>query len=559
MNVLIIMSDTFRRDHLAAYEVEAPWRRAGRSGEPFIRTPHLDRLAAQSALFDRFYCGSYPTIPCRYDLFAGRFGFVTRGWQPLEPDDRVLSDLVAEAGALPAMIFDTPMLAVDSYNYIRGFAGWEFIRGQHSDRYNVDPITPPYPAARHKLKNLGATQLYLRNTAARRLERDWMCARTAAATCEWLERNRTRENFVLWIDMWDPHEPFDAPEFDLARYADPGFRGDSIIYPMYGRPTYMSEAERNHVRALYGALVTAVDRAVGRILDTVETVGLDRNTLVIFLSDHGHLFGEHGLQGKPTGPFGQLYEVTTRVPLLIRHPEGLGAGRRIPALAQHPDLLPTVLEFLGIRAPDAVQGKSLWPLIRGETEDLRDVAVSGRYSKIADEPPGTFVLRSDASAFDGTAGLAVQAEPITVTTDRWSYLCPARGGGARELYDLRADPGQTANVLERHPDVAADLHRALRTFLEQHGAPPERVALYPAEARVHERETLIPRDTLLYAVEQDDGQVFAFLARKDAEARFGGGASAPAIRETRLGALRRDRPKALVHMDDQYYWAEDLA
>jgi len=76
---------------------------------------------------------------------------------------------------------------------------------------------------------------------------------------------------------------------------------------------------------------------------------------------------------------------------------------------------------------------------------------------------------------------------------------------------------------------------------------------------VHERETLIPRDTLLYAVEQDRGQVFAFLARKDAEARFGGGASAPAIRETRLSALRRDQPGALVHMDDQYYWAEDLA
>jgi len=542
VNVLIVMSDTFRRDHLAAYGVAAPWGRDGHDGEPFIRTPRLDRLAAQSAVFDRFYCGSYPTIPCRYDLFAGRYGFTTRGWQPLEPDDRVLSDLVAEAGGLPAVIFDTPMLAVDSYNYIRGFAGWEFIRGQHSDRYNVDPVTPPYPAARHKLKNLGATQLYLRNSASRRLE-----------------RNRTRERFVLWVDMWDPHEPFDAPEFDLARYADPEFRGDSIIYPMYGRPTYMSEAERHHVRALYGALVTTVDRAVGRILDTVETVGLDRNTLVIFLSDHGHLFGEHNLQGKPTGPLGKLYEVTTRVPLLIRHPDGVGAGRRIPALAQHPDLLPTVLEFLGIGVPDTVQGTSLWPLVRGEAERVRTVAVSGRYSKIADEPPGTFRLRSDASAFDGTAGLAVQAEPITVTTERWSYLCPARGGGARELYDLQCDPDQTDNVLGRHPDVAADLHRSLRTFLERHGAPPERLALYPADVQADERETLLSPNTPLHAVEGEDGRVFAFLTRKDAEARFGRGASAPAIRETRLGALRRDRPRALVQMDDQYYWAEDLA
>src|SRR5437773_776193 len=81
------MSDTFRRDHVAAYGVAAPWTRPGHPSEPFIYTPGLDRLAAESAVFDRFYCASYPTIPCRYDLFAGRFGFPTRGWQPLEPDD----------------------------------------------------------------------------------------------------------------------------------------------------------------------------------------------------------------------------------------------------------------------------------------------------------------------------------------------------------------------------------------------------------------------------------------------------------------------------------------
>lgn len=106
--------------------------------------------------------------------------------------------------------------------FTRGFAGWKWIRGQHADRYNVDPIDIPLPAARHKLRQASfqrpqATQLYLRNTASRVYERDWMCARTISASIDWLERNHRRgrpggpPGFVLYIDMSDPHEPFDAP------------------------------------------------------------------------------------------------------------------------------------------------------------------------------------------------------------------------------------------------------------------------------------------------------------------------------------------------------------
>src|SRR5579859_2195804 len=306
-NVIFIMNDTLRRDHVAAYGRPAPWERPGHAGEPFIATPNLDRLAGESAAFDRFYCGSYPTIPCRYDLFAGRYGFPTRGWQPLEPDDLVLSEIVRGRGFVPALIYDTPMLGDDSYNYTRGFSSVLFQRGQHADRYNVDPFDPPLPAAPYKLKNVASTKLYLRNTAHRVYERDWMHGRTLSTTFDWLERNRSRENFLLWVDLWDPHEPFDAPAYDLERYSDPDFRGDAIIYPRYGRADYMSPAEQNHVRALYAALVTAVDRWLGCLLDKLETLRLDRNTLLVFLSDHGHLFGDHELQGKPTGPYGRLY------------------------------------------------------------------------------------------------------------------------------------------------------------------------------------------------------------------------------------------------------------
>jgi arylsulfatase A-like enzyme len=550
VNVLVVLSDTFRRDHLAAYGVPAPWARSGRDrGEAFIETPNLDALARESALFDRFYVSSYPTIPCRYDLFSGRFGFTHRGWQPLEPDDVVLAELAGRRGLTPMIVFDPPMLVTDSYNFTRGFAGWDFVRGQHGDRYVVDPISVTLPAAAHKVKS--GTAPYLRNTAFRRGEDDWMCAQTCRRAIDWLERNRGRDDFLLWVDLWDPHEPFDAPEADLRRYADPAFGGERVIYPRYGRADYMTDDERDFVRASYAALTTLVDRCVGRMLDALAEVGLDENTLVVFLSDHGHLFGEHELQGKPSGPLGKLYEVTTRVPLLVRHPQGVGAGTRVDAIAQHPDLFPTILEFLDVPAPVELDGMSLWPLIRGETDVLRDFAVSGRYAPLA--TAGQLARSVDAASYDGQAGLQTQGEPLTLTTTEWTYLVPPRGLGGAELYHLPSDPVQAENLIGREPGVAADLHAKLLLFLEQHGMADDMLALYRDPTA--ERAQLLAPQTPLHVAHTADGLQAAFISADEANACF----SPEQVSETTFGVLRRDHPRALVHFDDQYYWAEDLA
>jgi arylsulfatase A-like enzyme len=558
VNVLVIMSDTFRRDHLAAYGDPAPWERPGQEGQPFIDTPNLDRLFAESAAFDRCYLSSYPTVPARSDLYTGRYGFPSRGWQPLESGDTILSELVAAKGYLPVMIFDTPMLATDAYNYTRGFAGWDFVRGQHADRYNVDPVVMPLPAAPHKLKSGPATQLYLRNTAFRQSEQDWMCARTMTTTMDWLDRNQSRENFVLWVDLWDPHEPFDAPEADIARYAGPDFDGDVIIYPPYGRPGYMTPEEQNHVRASYAGLVTLTDRWIGHLLDKLRETGLDRNTLVIFLSDHGHLFGDHDLQGKPTGPLGKLYETTVRCPLLIRHPDGLGAGTRVEGIVQHPDILPTILEALEIPVPDTVHGRSVWPLIRGEASDIREHAVSGRFSHLIDTGKGTSLRRPDAADFDGAAGIASPAEPLTVTTTKWAYIYAPRDREPQVLYDLESDPGQRRNVLGEHPDVAAGLQSHLLHFLETHGANAERLARYNGSAGPIDGSPLVDDQIPFFVIEDTRGVRFAYLQRTRAEAMLGPDFPDREIRETTFGALRSDPGETYVHIHDQYYWPSDL-
>ncbi|MBX3070971.1 MAG: sulfatase-like hydrolase/transferase [Thermomicrobiales bacterium] len=556
MNTVIIMADTFRRDHIAAYGVPAPWSRPGHENEPFIDTPNLDRLASQSALFDRFYLSSYPTVPCRSDLFTGTFGFPHRGWQPLEPDDVILSELAAANGYVPAFIFDTPMLVADSYNYSRGFAAWDFIRGQHSDRWDVDPVVMPMPAPARKLKSVPATQRYLRNTRFRQSENDWMCAKTVTRAIDWLDGNKTRDSFLLWIDMWDPHEPFDAPDADLARYADPSFSGGQNIYPSYGRAEYMTKAERNHVRALYAALATVTDRWIGHLLDALTSFGLDGNTMVVFLSDHGHLFGDHGLQGKPTGPLGKLYEVTTRCPLMIRHPGGAGAGLRSDAIAQHPDVTATILDALGIEAPASMQGQSLLPVMRGESSELRPFAVSGRFSRLIDTGAKTSLARQEAAEFDGAAGIATPGEPLTITTERWAYCCPARGNEADELYDLDNDPAQQHNVAADHPEVVAALRSTLVTFLRETGAPEARVAVY--ERAQPAGPALMADETPLFVIDNGPAPWLAWLSEAEAASRIDGDIAGTAVERTTFGALRTGQDAVLIHIHDQFYAPGDL-
>jgi arylsulfatase A-like enzyme len=467
-NVIIIMNDSLRRDHVNAYHVSPPWERPGHGDDPFIRTPALDTLAEDAILFDRAYIASYPTVPNRTDLYTGRYGFAYRGWQPLEPDDVILPEVVGAHGYTMALFFDTPPLASGSYNFTRGFDAWRWIRGQHGDRYITDPRVPtPINADHHKIRSWEGTQRYLRNQANRELEKDYIAPRTVTAATEWLEKNHMQDGFLLWVDTWDPHEPFDPPPHYLAMYDKPNYKGQHIIFPQYGRADYMTPEELDHVRALYAGEVTMVDTWVGHLLDTVERLGLLDNTLILHMSDHGHLFGDHGLEGKPGGQLGTLFEPTTRIPLTIRHPAGMGAGQRIEPIVQPPDILPTVLDFLDIPIPDTVQGKSIWPLVNGEVDQLHERAFSGRY------PLGTMYSYT-ATSFDGWAGPDRITEPLTVTTEEWAFIC-GPGSWPSYLYNLKEDPSQKHNVIDAYPQVAASLREELIDFLVTTGAPTERI------------------------------------------------------------------------------------
>jgi len=534
-NVILIMSDSLRRDYLGCYQSK------------LAKTPNLDKLAAESIIFDRFYVGSYPTIPNRTDLYTGKFAFPFRGWQPLEPEDIILPQILAKHDYTSMLIFDTPPMGVDDYNFTRDFSGWFWVRGQHQDRYILEPNIPtPLLAEPYKLRNIESLKQYLRNRYYWRLERDFMAPKTIHVAMDWLEQNYTRDGFFLWIDMWDPHEPFDPPKHYLSLYGDPEFQGDRILYPAYGRNSYMTQVELEYIKALYAGEVSMVDTWVGYLMDKIDRLGLRKNTLVIFLTDHGHLFGEHKLQGKPGGNLGKLYEPTTRIPLIIRHPEGLGANERVEAIVQPPDIFPTILEFLDVPIPSDIHGKSIWPLVTGKVKKIHDFAFSGRFPRAA----GVDVV------FDGWAGPDRPGGPITVTDERWAFICTPEVGQS-ELYDLSADPNQRKNIINNHSDIVNKMLDALVHFFEDLGTDESRIEPLRSFGSVQWPPILHP-DERLYVLENDSGLKLAFVDEKRAVQCATMGKKKKNITRQSLRTLQETSPKALVYVNDQYYWADEI-
>jgi len=467
MNFVVIVSDTFRRDHLGCY------------GNEWIHTPNLDRLAAESVVFEQARAASFPTVPNRRDVLTGRFTFTYCDWAPLPPDEVVLAEVMGTAGYRTMMILDTPHIVAHGYNFSRGFHGWEWIRGQEHDEWRTSPRDPALPCAPEKLRRPETTvKQYLRNVADRRSEEDYFVARTMIQAMQWLEENLESQPFLLYVDTFDPHEPWDPPQRYVNLY-DPGYQGEEVIYPRYAPCDFLSEPELKHVRALYAGEVTLVDTWVGRLLRRIDELGLRDDTAVIFTTDHGFYHGEHGLMGKSiiAEEFScavPLYDEVARIPLMIRAP-GMKPGHR-QAFAQPPDLMPTVLDLSGVRIPDTVQGTSLAPVLRGEEDHVRPLALTShsiiygprakRFTTITD---GEWTLIYPGARFDPSQAAASSIVDSILRIEKATYA----GAGGPELYHLPTDPAQRRNVFAEHRDTAARLHAQHVRMLEELGTPEE--------------------------------------------------------------------------------------
>lgn len=488
MNVILIISDTLRRDCLGCYGAPR-WVRKFKTGVRKVHTPHLDRFAQQSLIFDNAFITSFPTVPTRHDILTGRYTWTFKSWSPLEWDTVTLQDTLNRAGALTGLVADTPHPFAPGYNYQRGFQTWELIRGQEHDEWHADPKDVLLPCAPHKLRRPDYTVVnYLRNMSYRHWEEDYFPARTFREAARWLERNRNRAPFFLYIDTFDPHEPWDPPQYYTDLY-DPGYQGEKVIYPRYDRCNYLSAAELNHCRALYCGEVTLVDHWFGYLFDRIESLGLLTNTAVIFLSDHGFYLGEHGYIGKTliTENCQQslpLYPEVARIPLLACVP-GTKGGRRIKSYVQTADLMPTICELVGAPVPKSVRARSFTSQLGGGSRQSKGFVIC---SPAVSHPgldvphPTTrssiyqgdwlLVYGSQVHQFtDAETTRAVDSIMRRVETIEKDPIKPA-------LYHLPSDPDCRRNVFAKQRDIAQALHTSYVNFLEEQDVPERHLKFF---------------------------------------------------------------------------------
>jgi len=410
-NILLIVSDDLKADALGCY------------GNKIARTPHLDRLAEEGTLFQNAYCQGTSCAPSRASFMRGRYvgkkeitwgeHFQKNGFSSTRVGKifhmRVPGDIIAGTDGQ-----DVPECWSAKYN----MAGKEAHTPGNYACLNLNKFTT-------ELEGRQSTQMPYRMFVTVDYvgdgsdQPDW---KAATQSIELLKRlKEDKKPFFLATGLVRPHYPSVAPEqyFKSYPYADmvlpyvpkddwkdmPKAAISNSNSLQYGINQFPDNQKR--MWSAYLATVTFMDEQVGRILNTLKELGLEKETAVFFTSDHGYLLGEHHFWQKSN-----LREEVTRVPLIIKSPGNRpGKTRSIVELV---DLFPTACELSSLKIPSSVQGKSLVPILQNPQKKVKKSALS-------------FVK----------AGTSMR-------TEKWSYL--KYKDGSEELYDMEKDPKQFKNL-----------------------------------------------------------------------------------------------------------------
>lgn len=433
---IVVVLDTLRADYVGAY------------GNDWIRTPVLDALAEESIVFTHSFPESLPTIPMRRTLHTGLRTWPFRewvpdkgdivplqGWQRIPEEQGTISETLVLNGYQNGFVTDTFHYFRPSKNFHRGFQQFIWVRGQEADPWrstvNVDPkeveavIPPGLGESEAYLESFQATQ-YLANQAWREKEEDYQAPRVFREAMNWLEENQGAPKFFLLVDSFDPHEPWDPPQKYVDLYADPDYDGPALIDPRYGPSDNLTEAQLQHMRDRFAAEVTMVDFWLGRFLDRARDLGMLENALLVITSDHGHQLGEHGLTGKmPRGLWNELVDV----PLIVRRPDGTGAGTRVDSFTQHHDIVPTVLGALGVAPQVAMPGMDLLELAADRVRPREQVSCGYHDYSWCRDGRYVYITRND--------------------------------GADHQLFDMEADPAQEHDLAQQEQGALESMHRKL--------------------------------------------------------------------------------------------------
>jgi arylsulfatase A-like enzyme len=439
-NTVLIVTDSTRFDYIRHY-----------NSSSLAETPNLDALARDSLSFSLAVPEAMPTGPARRALLTGVRSFPFRnyvptkglpvgpGWIPIPDTYPIVTEVMGQAGIETAYCTDNPFLIGPRFANFRRTVDW--IKPSYSQgayRFLNKPFKRP--ATRSTIERFLLPELSngvevgrLRamagwNSIYRDNERQYPTARVVRSGINLVDDLKDRRPFFLGVDAFDPHEPFDAPRvYQLAAGSPKGIETRDGVTPIQPFETPYSwvvhvdldDESIQRVRELYAAEITFVDEWIGRLMNKLADEKLLDETVVYFISDHGLTLGENGVMGKH-GARAQWH--IYHVPAMIRHPEGKLAGETHDYFASTHDVAPTLLSFMGVRAPGQMNG-----------EDL-SVIFDGR------EPPPRphFTSCYDDHVLAG---------------DRDWFMLADSEGRLKRLYDKNADPQELHDVAAEHPEL----------------------------------------------------------------------------------------------------------
>lgn len=389
-NILWIMPDQLRAQAL------------GCMGNPDVKTPNIDRLAREGILFRQMFANTPVCCPARAILMTGEYanknGMLANDLH-LRESKTTIAEILSDAG------------------YRTGFIGkWHLDGGLREPGF-----VPPGPRrqgfqfwAAHECRHSHFRPVYFRDTPEPVVDERFEPEVWTDLALEFLDGQKDGQPFFLTVAMGPPHNPYGAPEPYQSLY-DPK--------KITTRPNWepgVKDAGKAQIAGYYAA-ISAIDNQVGRLLQGLKDRGLDQNTVVLFLSDHGDMLGSHGqrLKRKP-------WEESIRVPGILRYPAQVKPGQESDALVSHVDIAPTMLSLCGVPVPDSMQGTDLSRLVLGQTTEGPDSVFFQIFVPYGgDETPRAW---------------------RAVRTDRYMYARSVDGPWL--LYDLENDPYELKNLID---------------------------------------------------------------------------------------------------------------
>lgn len=451
-------------------------------GDPLAKTPNIDKLAARGMRFERSYC-TFPLCgPSRNSMLTGLYPNSTGILQNAQifrqtiPSQISLPQAFRQAGYFAARIGKLYHYNVPKSIGTNGHddpGSWEMeINPAGVDRMEEEPfITTLTPG------QFGGTLSWYASPKSDEHHTDGIMA----ADAQWVLQRcaaRPERPFFLAVGFFRPHTPYVAPKIPYFGYYPEtempliqGVREDQADIPPAALGSYKKEQDkltdelRQQCIQAYYASISFMDTQVGKVVDTLDSLGLTEDTIIVFTSDHGYHMGEHGLWQKMS-----LFEESARVPMLIVAPGVAQPASVATTPVSQLDLYPTLAELCDVDAPANLQGQSLVPL-------LRDPSAKGRGWALSQVSRGGGPARATVSA--DVSSDSRRFFGYSLRTQRWRYTQWDEGKRGHELYDHANDPRELTNLADKPEhaetvgELATQLRLAIQSTFPSNGKTPE--------------------------------------------------------------------------------------